>query len=99
MSRRIILFVCFFFLLIGVSRLPYFNLILNTYVLGILMWIVLTLMWHVHAKIQFTLSLILILAAAVSLLLGKEDIAENIGPCIYILLWIGLLDMIKNEIR
>lgn len=87
--------ICLSFL----SRLPYFNLFITDSVIAAIMWITVTVLWHVSFRIQFGLALGLLICSAASLLRGFPVWAENLGNAAYFMLVLGVMTMVRSRFR
>lgn len=95
--KRFSYLLLFFFILIGLGKLPYTNLVINSAVFFVVLWIAATVLWRISYRIQFKLSLVGIVLALGLTLAGRSDVAESMGNVVYFLLWIGLAGMIKER--
>lgn len=89
--------ILLFFILVGLGKMPYANLVINSAVFMVVLWIAITVLWRISYRIQFKLSLAGIVLALGLTLVGRPDTAESMGNIVYFLLWIGLAGMIKER--
>lgn len=82
-----------------VARFPYFNVFIRQEAIHFILWICISFAWKIHEKVQFKLSLIMMLISLSAVLSDKPELAERLGVMAYAFMILGTVRLIRGIVQ
>lgn len=100
-KKYILVFLLFIFLTVlsVLSKLPYLNIILSSWEVFLVIWIVGIYLLKIKSWVNYLFAILFLFGALIFMLIGRMDTAEQIGNLIYVLLVVGFIQDMHSNLR